>query len=329
MTHRPLVGAGHYLRMDPQGRLSGLDQSLIKKLQVDGRASFVQLARECHTTEKTVRKRVSELRESGIIEISTVADPALLGYQSGAFVGLRLNGKHFSTDMGKELFDLPSVDYAVSTSGRYDFLVELLCRDEKDLHDAVETGIRRHPAVRDVEIYPYLRLHYQQPIWTEAQGKISAPQLSPLTTLDPLDYDILRELNEDGRIAFVIVAQRLGVSETQVRNRYIRMVSSGAVRVMALTNPRSLGFGTIAWLAIGAAPGVKIEALADKLATLPSIAYLVVCIGRFDIFAEVVCKNPADLMQLLDNQIRIMPEIARIETSLCFDLYYRRVIPAR
>jgi DNA-binding Lrp family transcriptional regulator len=328
-TRGPLVRAGYYLKMmDPDDGLSALDRNLITQLQVDGRASFAQLARECRTTEKTARRRVGELREKGIIEISTVTDPTLLGYSRGALVGLRIDGGRSASTTGEKLFRISSVDYAVSTSGRYDFLVELLCKDQNDLHRVIETQIRKDPAIRHVEIYPYLKLHYQQPIWTAAQGKDQPKTVTALTELDTLDREILRELSNDGRVVFATVAQRLKVSETQIRNRYARMTSSGAIRVMALTNPRSLGFGTIAWLAIAAAPSAKIEMLADKLSALPSITYLVVCVGRFDIFAEVVCRDPIDLMRLLDSQVRTMPEIARVETSLCFDLFYRRVIPS-
>jgi DNA-binding Lrp family transcriptional regulator len=327
-ARRPLVRAGYYLRMTQPGDvLSTLDRDLITQLQTDGRASFAQLARDCRTTEKTARKRVGELREKGIIEISTVTDPALFGYGCGALVGLRLDSGRTSGTIGEKLFRISSVDYAVSTTGRYDFLIELLCKDQNDLHRVIETQVRKEPGIQHIEIYPYLKLHYQQPIWTAAQGKDNKSNLSSVTELDSLDREILRELSDDGRVVFATVAQRLNVSETQIRNRYARMTSSGAIRVMALTNPRSLGFETIAWLSIAAAPNVKIETLADKLSGLPSITYLVVCIGRFDIFAEVVCRDPFDLMRLLDSQVRTIPEIARVETLLCFDLFYRRVIP--
>jgi DNA-binding Lrp family transcriptional regulator len=128
-------------------------------------------------------------------------------------------------------------------------------------------------------------------------------------------------------VPFSLVAERLEVSETQIRKRYSRMVDSGAVRVMALTDPRSLGFHTMAWLAIVGSRGVRLEALADELAKLPSITYLVLCTCRFDIFAEVVCHDIEDLLALLDRDIRPMPELTRVEAMLCLDLYYRRVVP--
>jgi len=85
----------------------------------------------------------------------------------------------------------------------------------------------------------------------------------------------------------------------------------------------------MAWLCIAVSPGFGIGALADRLATLPSITYLVICVGRFDILAEVVCRDHTDLLDLIDREVRPLEGISRLEAMLCLDLYYRRVSPIR
>ncbi len=272
-----------------------------------------------------------ELRDSGLIEITTVADPRILGYHSCAILGVRLDGRHRAPEVAQAIFALTSVDYTVITTGRYDLLVEVLSRDETTLYQTIDKDIRGHPAVREIEIFPYLRLHYQQPSWNIAQGKREGAQKSRLRTipeLDNIDLEIIYDLNNDGRVPFSAIADRIGVSETLIRKRYAAMISSAAVRVLALTNPRSIGYKSIAWLCISVSTGFKVEALADRLTMLPSITYLVICLGRFDIFAEVVCQDQASLLELLDQEVRPLQGISRLEAMLCLDLYYRPVSPS-
>jgi Lrp/AsnC family transcriptional regulator for asnA, asnC and gidA len=322
-----------HIRPLPEAKLSDLDHNLIARLQIDGRSSFAQLARDFKTTEKTVRKRVMELRESGLIEVTTVVDPRILGYNSAAIVGMQLDGRHRAADVANDIFALGPVDYAVVTTGRYNLLAEVLCRDEAALYRTIDHDIRGHPAVRSVDIYPYLRLLYQQPSWNIAQAKREAAKdasvASTIPALDDVDLEIIYDLNNDGRIPFSSIAERIGVSETLIRNRYAAMTAAGAVRVMALTNPRSIGYKALAWICIAVAPGFKVGELADQLAMLPSITYLVICVGRFDILAEVVCRDNADLLEIMDREMRPVQGIAKLEAILCLEMFYRRLSPIR
>ena len=321
------------IRPLPEADLSELDHKLIAQLQIDGRCSFAQLARDFKTTEKTVRKRVTELRESGLIEITTVSDPRMLGYHSSAIVGIRLDGRYRAAEVARNLFALSQVDYIIVATGRYDLLVEVLCLDDAALYRTIDTDIRGHPAVREMEVYPYLRLHYQQPSWDVAQGR--RKRLRKIVAarndfrLSDVDFEIIYDLNHDGRVPFSNIADRIGVSETLIRKRYAALREAAGLRVMALTNPRSIGYKTLAWLCVSVGPAFKVGGVAERLATLPSITYLVICVGRFDIFAEVVCRDQSDLLELVDNEVRSLQGIARLEVMLCLDLFYRRVSPDR
>jgi Lrp/AsnC family transcriptional regulator for asnA, asnC and gidA len=247
---------------------------------------------------------------------------------------VRLDGRYRAFDVAQDIFALSSVDYTVITTGRYELLVEVLCQNEAAFFQIVDQDIRGHPAVREIEIFPYLQLHYQQPSWNIAQGKNkggakkSRPD-SVSTELNAIDLEIIHDLNSDGRIPFSNIADRIGVSETLIRRRFAAMTAAPAVRVMALTNPRSIGYKTVAWLCISVLPGFRIGAIADRLAALPSITYLVICVGRFDIFAEVVCRDNAGLLELVDHEVRPLQGISRLEAMLSLDLLYRRVVPPR
>jgi DNA-binding Lrp family transcriptional regulator len=316
------------LRRDPLSHatdLSPVDREIIRILQVDGRRPFAQIGREVGITEKTARKRVHELLARDVIQITTVTDPELLGYRAIALVGLRLDNGRPTSSVASELAGIAAVDYVLVTTGRYHLLVEVMCTDLAALADTVENEIMAVAGVADREILPYLRLYYQEPRWEAARWKSPDRGVATSPPLDDVDRQILAELNADGRLPFQAVARKLGASESQIRHRVNRMVDGGAVRILGITNPRSLGFNTIAWLGVVAAPGVRAEDLAHQLAALPSITYVVLCAGRFDLLAEVICFEHQDLLSVLDDQVRELDAVALIETFVSLDLRYKRV----
>ena len=307
--------------------LSELDRALIRLLQTDGRQSFAAISRELSVPEKTIRRRVNELLESRVIQITTVADPGVLGYTVAALVGINVDGRRGIRPLVESIVDLPSVDYAVITTGRYDAVVEVLCRDTGELLTVVDESIVRAPGVRSAEVFPYLQLHYQEPVWEAAQQKGDGGVAEARPALDATDRRIVAELSADGRLPFGVVGDQLGISESQVRKRVTRMLAERTIRITAIANPRSLGLTVQIWVAIRVAPGHSINDLAQTLTKLPSITYVVATAGRFDIFVEAVCRNAQDVMRLVDSEIRTLTGVAQTELMLCLDLYYRAVRP--
>jgi DNA-binding Lrp family transcriptional regulator len=313
--------------LDGAPNLPALDRAIIRALQEDGRRTFASIAAALGITEKSVRSHVSRLREQSVIEITTVTDPATLGYHAPALIGVRSSQQRSLSEIAGDLWSVAAVDYVAIVAGRYDLLVEVLCQDSADLLRTIEDELRPITAGSSLETLPYLRLHYQQPSWTRTQVKGDAEPPGPPAAINDVDRAIIVELNTDGRTPFATIGARLGISESQVRKRVSRMTSSGAVRIVGLTNPRSLGFDTIAWLGLRVAPGSTAAELASRLAPLPSVAYLAVCAGRFDIMAEVLCADPDNLMRLVDEEVRTLPGLASVEIMSALDLRYRRIAP--
>jgi DNA-binding Lrp family transcriptional regulator len=310
--------------------LSVFDRSLIRLLQADGRRSFAQLSQELGVAQKTIRRRVRELHERGTIRITTVGDPELMGYRVTALVGLQVGSTHESTEVASRLAAAAGAFYVVVVTGRYNVLVELSCRNTDDLLATVQSEIATAPGVLSHEIHPYLRLHYQNPSFEAARTKaIAAGEIRRKhISFDHIDREIITRLNEDGREPYQTIARDLGVSESHVRQRVRRMTSAGALRIMALTIPRGVGFETVALIGVQVAGGASIDQVATDMAALPAVIYVAICAGRYQIFAEVVCTDAEDLLQLLDTQLRVLPGVASLEPWTYLRLFYRSVRPA-
>jgi Lrp/AsnC family transcriptional regulator, regulator for asnA, asnC and gidA len=136
--------------------------------------------------------------------------------------------------------------------------------------------------------------------------------------LDELSKAIIEKLQEDGRRSYAGIGKAVGLSEAAVRQRVQRLIDAGVMQIVAVTDPMQLGFARQAMIGIRCA-GDTVK-LAEKLAALPSIDYVVLTAGSFDVIAEVVCKDDNDLLELLNTQIRALPGITSTETLVYLKL---------
>jgi Lrp/AsnC family transcriptional regulator for asnA, asnC and gidA len=60
--------------------------------------------------------------------------------------------------------------------------------------------------------------------------------------------------------------------------------------------------------------------VAEKLAAIESVDYVVLTAGSFDVIVEVVCEDDDDLLDLLNTQIRALPEVISTETLVYLKL---------
>jgi len=134
-------------------------------------------------------------------------------------------------------------------------------------------------------------------------------------TLDEIDQHIIRALQADGRVPFAQIAQQLNVSPGMIRIRYNRMVEMGFLKVLAITDPLRMGYTTMAMIGIRA-EGNKMLEVADKIAALPEVIYLIVVSGRFDLVAEVVCRDHADLLRFLAEKLYVIPGVRETESMM-------------
>jgi len=129
--------------------------------------------------------------------------------------------------------------------------------------------------------------------------------------LDDTDKAIIRELQREGRIPYSHLAPRVGLSEAATRQRVNRLIDSDVVQIVAVTDPAALGLGYQAMIGIGVDDDVR--RVADELAELAEVDYLVITAGRFDILVEVVCTDSDHLLRVVHDQIRAVPGVRSSE----------------
>jgi Lrp/AsnC family transcriptional regulator for asnA, asnC and gidA len=143
--------------------LDAVDKTLIRCLQLDGRASYTDLGKEVGLSAPAVRARVQRLLETGLLQFAAVTDPLRLGLPVMALLGIRVEGN--VQEIIDTLEGIDHVIYLVATAGSFDLFAEVVCRTMDELSTVINSGIRTIPGVREVESFPYFGIHVHRFTW--------------------------------------------------------------------------------------------------------------------------------------------------------------------
>jgi Lrp/AsnC family transcriptional regulator, regulator for asnA, asnC and gidA len=136
--------------------------------------------------------------------------------------------------------------------------------------------------------------------------------------LDDVNKRIIEQLQQDGRMSYAALAKVVGLSEAAVRQRVQRMLDAGMMQIVAVTDPLTLGFARQVMI------GLKVEGdlriVAERIAKIPEVDYVVITAGAYDLLAEMVCTDDDHLLSLLNDQIRSIPGVSVTETFVYLKL---------
>jgi Lrp/AsnC family transcriptional regulator, regulator for asnA, asnC and gidA len=137
------------------------------------------------------------------------------------------------------------------------------------------------------------------------------------TLLDEANRAIIEQLQSDGRRSYAAIATAVGLSEGAVRQRVQRLLDAGVMQIVAVTDPLRLGFRRQAM--IGLRCEGDLEKVADDLAAMDEIDYVVLTAGSFDLLLEVVCEDDDHLLEIL-SRVRGVPSVTSTETFVYLKL---------
>jgi Lrp/AsnC family transcriptional regulator for asnA, asnC and gidA len=170
---------------------------------------------------------------------------------------------------------------------------------EPRICDLPETRRGGLPAARFTVMLP--RVDHRRPADRPAGGP-----------LDDVSKKIIEQLQEDGRRPYGTIGKAVGLSESAVRQRVQRLLDTGVMQIVAVTDPLQVGFPRQAL--IGVRVDGETESVADALADIEEVDYVVMTAGSFDIMIEVVCEDDDHLLDLLSRRIRRIPGVRSTES---------------
>ena len=140
--------------------------------------------------------------------------------------------------------------------------------------------------------------------------------------LDQLQLMMIKELETDGRQTITDLAKKLGTSKATARRKLGSLLESKVISVVAISDPRSLGYNTMATIGIDVMPGF-VDDVADKLMGNKNVHTIRASAGRFDIDIAVMFRSIEELSKFIRGDLGRIPNIVNVEAMVTLELMKR------
>jgi Lrp/AsnC family transcriptional regulator for asnA, asnC and gidA len=140
------------------------------------------------------------------------------------------------------------------------------------------------------------------------------------SALDDLDFAILDCLQQDGRISFTVIAEKLNVSIGTIRTRFNRLIDEKTISIIGRVDPDKVGFRAYAHIAIYVRPAALKEKVAQKIVRRPEVSFLAGTSGEYDLEVDVMCKDNDHLIRFV-NDISNIGGVYQTKTTIYFKVY--------
>ncbi|TWV93972.1 Lrp/AsnC family transcriptional regulator [Chitinophaga pinensis] len=140
------------------------------------------------------------------------------------------------------------------------------------------------------------------------------------TPLDELDFSILTYLQQDGRISFTVIAEKLHVSIGTIRTRFNRLIEEGTINIVGRVDPDKVGFRSYAHIAVYVRPATLKDTVAQQIAVMPEVSFLAMTSGAYDLEVNVMCRDNDHLLEFV-NELSKLEGVYQTKTTLYFKVY--------
>jgi Lrp/AsnC family transcriptional regulator for asnA, asnC and gidA len=131
--------------------LDALDISILRHLEEDGRRSYSEMAEALGVAVSTVSARVAKLIERNVVSIFASINPQKVGLEAPATLLISIEPRHFERVV-ETILALPEIIYASMTTGRYNLVIDVFCRDAQHLSELVTSRLYALEGIQDVDV---------------------------------------------------------------------------------------------------------------------------------------------------------------------------------
>jgi Lrp/AsnC family transcriptional regulator for asnA, asnC and gidA len=142
--------------------------------------------------------------------------------------------------------------------------------------------------------------------------------------LDEVDRQLIGALQRDGRASYADLATLVGLSPAATRARVQRLLDARVVDVVGVTDPLALGYPVMA--ALGVRVDRDVRGVADRIADIAGVIYVVFTSGSFDLLVEVLCEDSARLLAVIDDEVRTIDGVRSVECFTYFGIHTHRFV---
>lgn len=281
-----------------EASVDGADEAIVELLKSDGRLAYREIARLSGVSRSAVATRMQRLLGSGEVVVRGVVHPAVLGRGQLAHVRLAVNGR--AEPVAVRIAERADVAFVSLTTGEYAIVAEVRAGSALEI-DAAVGDLRAHEGVRAVDTLPYV----------EVLRDVVGPTGEVTHTVDALDIELLRALQEEGRASYVELAELVGLSPAGARRRVVRLIDGQVVKIGALVRQSGEDHQVAMGLGIRLAGGH--QEVIEAMRGIPAVSFFARTLGRFDVVTTLRTFSPGRLTETLET-VRSLPGVSDVES---------------
>ncbi|HWM34216.1 MAG TPA: Lrp/AsnC family transcriptional regulator [Pseudolysinimonas sp.] len=294
-----------------------VDSAIVELLEADGRMSYSDIARRLHVSRAAAAMHTERLIRSGAVDVRAVVNPEVMGLTCLGYLILRVGVA--PSAVADSVASLPDAAFVSTVTGPAGVIAELRSVSAEAFADTVDR-VRLVQGVQSIETLMYSRIL-----------RDAIAPVGPIAgTVDRKDLELLRELQEDGRMPFVELAQRTAISAAAARRRVMSLVDRRAVRFGSVRSRADAGARALLEVGVRLTrPRGEVE---QAIMRDPAIIFYGEVSGAFDLLLTMRASAVVDLAAGLD-RIRTIPGVGDVESWLHLDIakesYARVQVPGR
>ncbi len=329
---------GLSLRAGEDG-LDAIDTGLLRGLTVDGRRSASDLARELGISRAYANRKLQALLKKRRIRVRAFSNPTALGFKAGAMTNIQVSPGGMDAAIGC-LRSLPQVCLLMITAGGQDIVALTMFPSAGHLSTFLTEDLGRMPGIKSTEtlmiadwrvrsvlsdpgvgFYSYLSSqpgNRNGPHGGKAADFAQAG-MSPDSTIDRLDLEILRAIERDPRQPIAVLANSVGASQRSASARLRSLLAGDALRIGVYFSPFEIGLDFFPMVGMRVSPA-EVEAVAARVESLPNVFWMLRVSGRYDLLVGTMFAGPREVSRFVWKDLAGIPGILSMETSIGLEI---------
>ena len=140
-----------------------------------------------------------------------------------------------------------------------------------------------------------------------------------MANLDAIDRRLLAELQDEGRVTNVELAQRVGLTAPPCLRRVRALEDAGVIRgYHADLDPAKLGYSIMVFALVSLKSQAEdaLRQFEDHMRALPEVRECHMLNGEIDFIVKIVSRDLQSFQEFLTSKLTAAPNVASVKTSL-------------
>jgi DNA-binding Lrp family transcriptional regulator len=300
-----------------------LDKKILSELQSQGFQKSGTLAPLLGVGERTLRRRISNMRNKGIIKIVAVPNPVSFGYRGWAKIGIRMMPGYLN-NVASQLVQHPSVYFVAHSIGTFNIIIAVNFHTIDRLAHFVNSELIKISGIHSVEtmmlVCPRKYYHFSWPTPsfedTENAGEYDRDaDASSNYGVNSVERKIVSILMEDGLARPKALKSRLGIGENTIRKCIKNMLNKGIFKIEVVPNTEALEYE--AWATMGIVTHSQFaHKVLDNIIGHPAVYLASTSLGRFNLIIAARFHSMDSLNQFANVELPSIVGVSSVDTFL-------------